>query len=86
LTVLGKKNNGVFPFDSVYQIIDGRKTVIAHGTRDMPIWGDRYMPEPNRTLIPRPSENVLNLFYNAEAVVRMRIFAVIDYLNRIQEK
>jgi hypothetical protein len=44
------------------------------------------MPEPNRTLIPRPSENVLNLFYNAEAVVRMRIFAVIDYLNRIQEE
>ena len=58
LTVLAKKNNGVFPFNSVYEIIDGRKTVIAHGTRDMPIWGDRYMPEPNRTLIPRPSENV----------------------------
>jgi hypothetical protein len=58
---IAKKNNGVFPFDSVYEIIDGRKTVIAHGTRDMPIWGDRYMPEPNRTLIPRPSENVLNL-------------------------
>jgi hypothetical protein len=35
LTVLTKKNNGVFPFDSVYEIIDGRKTVIAHGTRDI---------------------------------------------------
>ena len=59
LTVLAKKNNGVFPFNSVYEIIDGRKSVIAHGTRDMPIWGDRYMPEPNRVLIPRPSRTSL---------------------------
>ena len=55
LTVLAKKNNGVFPFNSVYEIIDGRKAVIAHGTRDMPIWGDRYAPEPTKGLIPRPS-------------------------------
>ena len=86
LTALAKKNNGVFPFNSVYEIIDGRKTVVAHGTRDMPIWGDRYAPEPSKGLIPRPSENILSLFYDPEAVVRMRILAVIDYLNRIQEK
>ena len=86
LTVLAKKNNGVFPFNSVYEIIDGRKTVVAHGTRDMPIWGDRYAPEPTKALIPRSSENILSLFYEPEAIVRMRILAVIDYLNRIQEK
>ena len=86
MTVLAKKNNGVFPFNSVREIIDGRKTVVAHGTRDMPIWGDRYAPEPSKGLIPRPSENILSLFYDPEAVVRMRILAVIDYLNRIQEK
>ena len=86
LTVLAKKNKGVLPFSAVYEIIDGRKTVMAHGTRDMPIWGDRYAPEPSKALIPRPSENILSLFYDPEAVVRMRILAVIDYLNRIQEK
>ena len=86
LTVLAKKNDGVFPFNSVYEIIDGRKKVITHGTRDMPIWGDRYAPEPSKALIPRPSENILSLFYDPETVVRMRIIAVIDYLNRIQEK
>jgi mono/diheme cytochrome c family protein len=85
LAVLAKKNNGVFPFNSVYEIIDGRKTIIAHGTRDMPIWGDRYTPEPSKALIPRPSENILG-FYDPETVVQMRILAVIDYLNRIQEK
>ncbi len=86
LTVLAKKNNGVLPFNSVYEIIDGRKTVIAHGTRDMPIWGDWYAPEPNRALIPRPSENAYSMVYDPELIVRMRILAVIDYLNRIQEK
>jgi mono/diheme cytochrome c family protein len=86
LTVLARKNNGVFPFNSVSEIIDGRKAVIAHGTRDMPIWGDRYAPEPTKGLIPRPSENILSLFLDPEAIVRMRILAVIDYLNRIQEK
>ena len=62
LTVLAKKNNGVFPFSSVYEIIDGRKAVIAHGTRDMPIWGDRYAPEPSKALIPRPSETLSAYF------------------------
>jgi len=42
--------------------------------------------EPNQALIPTPSENILSLFYDLETVVRMRILAVIDYLNRIQEK
>ena len=42
LTVLTKKNNGVFPVSHVYEIIDGRQAVIAHGTRDMPIWGDVF--------------------------------------------
>ena len=32
LTVLAKKNNGVFPVNAVYQIIDGRERVAGHGT------------------------------------------------------
>ncbi len=86
LTILAKNNNGVFPFSSVYEVIDGRKAVIAHGTRDMPIWGDRYMPNVNRATGPNASDMFLNPSYDPEAVVRVRILAVIDYLNRIQEK
>jgi hypothetical protein len=45
LTVLAKNNNGVFPYDMVYQVIDGRNTSIAsHGTREMPVWGYRFGP------------------------------------------
>lgn len=45
LTVLARNNNGVFPYDRVYQMIDGRNSTIAsHGTREMPIWGYRFGP------------------------------------------
>jgi hypothetical protein len=68
LTVLAKNNNGVFPYNAVYEIIDGRNsTISSHGTREMPIWGYRFTP-------PQAFR-----FKN-------RILAVIDYINRMQEK
>jgi mono/diheme cytochrome c family protein len=39
LTLIGKRNGGVFPADVLYRIIDGRKTIRAHGTYEMPVWG-----------------------------------------------
>lgn len=51
LTVLSKNNGGSFPETAIYQLIDGRRVVITdegrdiepfHGSRDMPIWGDRF--------------------------------------------
>ena len=39
LTLLSKKNDGVFPTEVQYRIIDGRRTIRAHGTYDMPVWG-----------------------------------------------
>ena len=38
LTVLTKNNGGVFPALRVYNVIDGRQELLAHGTREMPIW------------------------------------------------
>jgi mono/diheme cytochrome c family protein len=42
LTVLATKNKGVFPFDKVARSIDGRETPRAHGTPDMPVWGEVF--------------------------------------------
>ena len=39
LTVLAKRNDGVFPIAAVNEIIDGRLLIAAHGNREMPIWG-----------------------------------------------
>ena len=45
LTVLTKNNHGHFPFTEVYRVIDGSPRVGVHGTREMPVWGDRYRNE-----------------------------------------
>jgi len=42
LTQLAKKNNGVFPFDKVAAMIDGRQSTRMHGTPDMPVWGEIF--------------------------------------------
>jgi mono/diheme cytochrome c family protein len=80
LTVLAKKNNGVFPIRAVYEIIDGRKMVAAHGTREMPIWGAF-----NSQAI-YPINKFIDPAYDPEAVKRTRILEIIEYLNSIQEK
>jgi mono/diheme cytochrome c family protein len=80
LTGLAKQNGGVFPLSSVYEVIDGRKVIIAHGTRDMPVWGWRFSP----TQLEQSLRHYTQI--DPEYFVRMRILAVIDYLNRIQEK
>lgn len=47
LTQITKKNNGEFPFDMVVQIIDGRKPVPGHGSKEMPAWGDAFRTTDN---------------------------------------
>ena len=39
IATLSRRNGGTFPRDHVYQVIDGRKEVAAHGSRVMPVWG-----------------------------------------------
>jgi hypothetical protein len=42
LTLLAKKNKGIYPLDDVMAAIDGRRLVRAHGDRDMPVWGEVF--------------------------------------------
>jgi cytochrome c553 len=42
LTELSKNNQGQFPRQRVYDVIDGRAEVRAHGPRDMPVWGAKF--------------------------------------------
>ena len=39
LTLIAKRNGGVFPTQVLYQVVDGRRTIRAHGSFEMPIWG-----------------------------------------------
>lgn len=42
LTQLSKKNGGKFPTFVVSNIILGDEFIAAHGSRDMPMWGDVF--------------------------------------------
>lgn len=75
LTQLAKKNQGVFPMDRLYEVIEGAN-VPSHGSRDMPIWGRDYRI--------KDAEYYMDTPYNADALVRGRILALLEYINRLQ--
>ncbi len=81
LTMLRKNNGGVFPFERIYDIVDGRHLVKAHGDRDMPVWGSHYARAGLRA-----AADDAELPPTMEVYIRGRILALIDYLDRIQEK
>lgn len=77
LTQIKKRNGGSFPYDYVYQIIDGRKEVELHGPREMPVWG-----------VVLPTESERKIFGPAvadEKTARLRIRAIVEYLSDLQE-
>lgn len=39
LTTIAQRNGGLFPVARVRKIIAGDEVIIAHGSREMPIWG-----------------------------------------------
>jgi mono/diheme cytochrome c family protein len=78
LTLIAKNNAGVFPADHLIDVIDGRAQVTSHGSRDMPIWGDRYAISAAEHFAGSP--------YDQEAYIRGRVLILVDYLRRIQQK
>jgi mono/diheme cytochrome c family protein len=86
LTVVAKRNNGVFPADAVAKAVDGRGE--SHRGTEMPIWGCRQGPPPDRKrgYEPKPIDSLLDIPCDAEQVIRSRILDVVEYLGRIQEK
>lgn len=70
LTTLAARNEGVFPDASVAFIIDGRGDVLAHGTRDMPVWGEYFSHD--------------DLGHETPAMARARIEALTQYLKTLQ--
>ena len=77
LTTLARSNGGILPMERLYQSITGEK-VAAHGSRDMPVWGQTYRI--------RAAEYYMDHPYDAESYVRARILSLLEYINRIQVK
>ena len=80
LTQLQRNNGGVYPFDRVYQVIDGRKEVQVHGPRTMPVWGNVYRVESDKAY-----GSALERYFADDGMVRARILALTEYISRLQE-
>jgi mono/diheme cytochrome c family protein len=74
LTQLTKQNGGVFPFDEVVDIIDGRKNIPTHERLQMPFWGV-VMQKEGKEFTPE-----------SNADVKRRITALATYIEGLQEK
>ncbi len=80
LTTLSRKNGGVFPFAHVFETIEGTHELMAHGTREMPIWGKEYR-----------SSKYYDEYLHEEGIdrsyfARSRILALTEYIYRLQAK
>lgn len=79
LTVIQRANDGVFPFEWLYETIEGTRLPGGHGTTEMPAWGERYAAD---------APWVLGLPYSPlerDAYIHSRILALIDHIAQIQE-
>ena len=85
LTVLSRKNKGVFPVSAVYAAIDGRNVSGSHRAPDMPIWGCRSPSKGAKVDKRAPYESHLDLACDPEDIIANRILSVIEYLRRVQE-
>ena len=62
LTRISSQSQGVFPFEEIYDIVEGRETP-GHGTRAMPVWGPAFLglsEEPDKRVV---KEKVVELVY-----------------------
>lgn len=71
LTQLTKKFEGVYPSEYILRTVDGRHEFLAHGTRQMPIWGNIWREDTTS---------------GYEAGVQRRLNALMHYLETIQEQ
>jgi mono/diheme cytochrome c family protein len=72
LTALAQKFGRPLPVDRLAEFIDGRKEITAHGTREMPVWGETFFDESG------PGNPAV------EKAKRGAILMIIRYLDSIQ--
>jgi hypothetical protein len=79
LTKIGKRAGGRFDEKAVYEWILGLNMPDAHGSREMPIWGDWLMDEAVEDSTSLEAADV------AAREVEQRVMALVRYLQSLQE-
>ncbi len=70
LTQLSKNNGGKYPALKVTSAIRGTSALPAHGTKDMPVWGDLFW----------------NMSHGHEGEVQQRVANLTHYIETLQAK
>ena len=70
LTSLSVKNGGTFPSARVAAVIQGDAVALAHGSKDMPVWGPIFM----------------SIGGHSKSEVQLRIRNLTNYLESLQVK
>lgn len=71
LTRITQRHGGQFPMAKMAALIDGRTVVPSHGSREMPIWGERFGEMVGGGSV-------------GEEVVRGNLLVLLEYLQSIQ--
>jgi mono/diheme cytochrome c family protein len=71
LTRIAGRRSGVFPAGEIAKTVDGRFHITAHGSREMPVWGQHF-----GACIP---ETELS-----ESITRGKVATLVEYLKGIQ--
>jgi hypothetical protein len=69
LTRLARDAGGDFPLGRVIRAIDGRNTIRAHGSADIPVWGDVFAADT----------------FSDRLDVRMKVRRLAEHVRRIQD-
>jgi mono/diheme cytochrome c family protein len=69
---IAARRGGSFPDGEIAMKIDGRFEIVAHGSREMPVWGATFGAD-----IPQSE--------TAESIARGKIAVVVEYLKSIQD-
>lgn len=71
LTLLSQRHNNAYPANMVYEQIDGRADTQAHGTREMPVWGNIWGEIDG---VPQSEEHM-----------QVQISEIVEYIRTIQQ-
>jgi mono/diheme cytochrome c family protein len=71
LTRIAERNKGTYPAERVFQMIDGRQVVKAHGDSQMPVWGDAFSKSTTDS---------------DAAAVKAKIDALVEHIESIQAR
>ncbi len=79
LTTLAQRHGGKLPEQYLREMIDGRSMNEPgpHGSREMPVWGERFREEARETRMGR---------WMPERKVRERLDSLVAYLQSVQVK